>query len=56
MILEYFLKASNKLKTSIILLSIKAFGPSIDRSTWVSAARLKIALGLYFFNTDNILL
>ena len=47
---EYFLKVSNNLKVPSILVSIKALGPSIDLSTCVSAARLKIAIGLYFFN------
>jgi len=32
------------------LLLIKFLGPSIDRSTCVSAAKLKIQIGLYFNN------
>ena len=50
---ENFLKHSNKLKTPTILLSTNFFGLSIDLSTWVSAAKLKIPNGL---NLLNILL
>ena len=39
--------ASNKLKTPKILLSINFFGESIDLSTCVSAAKLKIAKGFF---------
>ena len=38
--------ASSKLKVPTILVLIKFSGPSIDLSTCVSAARLKIATGL----------
>ena len=39
-----------RLKVPFILVRIKFFGPSIDLSTCVSAAKLKITSGLYFFN------
>ena len=42
-----FLIISRRLKVPKILDEIKFFGPSMDLSTWVSAARLNIALGLY---------
>ena len=44
---ENFLKISRILKTPIILLYIKLLGLSIDLSTCVSAAKLKIPTGLY---------
>ena len=43
-----YLIASNKLKTPKIFDVIKFLGLSIDLSTWVSDAKLKIAFGLYF--------
>ena len=49
-ILIYALIASNKLKTPNTLLSMNGLGPSIDLSTCVSAAKLKIPIGLYFSN------
>ena len=45
----FFFKYSNKLKVPFIFVFINGLGPSIDLSTWVSAAKLKIAFGLYFF-------
>ena len=32
---------------------MKVFGLSIDLSTWVSAARLNIALGLYYLGLEK---
>mgnify|MGYP005625057577 CR=1 FL=1 len=43
-----FLKDSKKLYVATILFSIKIDGSSIDLSTCVSAARLKIAIGSSF--------
>ena len=43
-----YLIASNKLKTAKKFELTKFFGPSIDLSTCVSAAKLKMALGRYF--------
>ena len=48
------LNISNKLYTPTILLFIKLSGLSIDLSTCVSAARLKIQLGLYLFRIFKI--
>ena len=46
--LKKILKASNSSKTPKMLLFIKGFGESIDRSTCVSAAKLNIQQGLNF--------
>jgi hypothetical protein len=43
------------LKVPTILLSINVFGPSIDLSTCVSAAKLKIPIGLNFLRIELIL-
>ena len=42
-----YLNDSKRLKVPFIFVCIKLFGPSIDLSTCVSAAKLKITLGLY---------
>ena len=45
----------NKLNTPKILLLINTSGLSIDLSTCVSAAKLNIACGLYFFKIFEII-
>ena len=49
------LRDSNKLKVDWMLFSINASGPSIDLSTCVSAAKLKIIEGLYFLSVFIII-